>query len=117
MVKGKPSHRLWWNQCGWVWKTHLRFVVNSIKRELEGKIADCLFSRRLPRLDFLENLAVLVGGGAWALLPLGMAAVLIKGVLIFMVSINSWPQYGSFSLVAQSLHPTGAGFLSSTRGL
>ncbi|KFO25294.1 hypothetical protein H920_13322 [Fukomys damarensis] len=45
-----------------------------------------------------------------------MAAVLIRGALIFTMSITSWLQCRSFSLVAQILHPTAAGFLASTPG-
>ncbi|KFO27582.1 hypothetical protein H920_11019 [Fukomys damarensis] len=38
-------------------------------------------------------------------LSLGMAAAFIRGALIFTLSITSWLQCGSLSLVAQILHP------------
>lgn len=52
-----------------------------------------------------------------ALLLLEMAAVSIRGALIFTVNITGWLQSGSLSWVAQSLHLTSVGFLASTTGL
>ncbi|KFO27075.1 hypothetical protein H920_11480 [Fukomys damarensis] len=52
-----------------------------------------------------------------ASLSLGMAAVLIMGAPVFTVSITSGLPCGSFNLVAQILHLTGAGFLASSTGL
>ncbi|EHB09148.1 Amiloride-sensitive cation channel 1, neuronal [Heterocephalus glaber] len=46
-----------------------------------------------------------------------MAAVFVKGALIFTVRITSWLQCGSLSLVAEILHLTSIDALASTTGL
>ncbi|KFO25421.1 hypothetical protein H920_13182 [Fukomys damarensis] len=46
-----------------------------------------------------------------------MAAVPFRKALVFALSVTSWLQCRSLDLVAQTLHPTNAGFLVSTTGL
>lgn len=43
-----------------------------------------------------------------------MVAVLFREALVLSLSVISWFQCRSFSVLAQILHPTGAGFLAPT---
>ncbi|KFO33126.1 hypothetical protein H920_05314 [Fukomys damarensis] len=85
-------------------------------REEDGMLL--IFLEKLAKAGFPDmNSAFLIVRGARVLAVTGMAAALVRGALLFSSCFASWLQARSRSLVAQTLHPTGAGFLASTTGL
>lgn len=63
------------------------------------------------------NLVVKIGGALESSQSLRMTAVFFRGALVLTLSVVSWLQCRSLSMVAQILHPAGIGFLATTIGL
>lgn len=94
---------------------HLRVTANSTGGGLEEKTVFLL--EELGTLALLTGARLFSSEERRSSLSLRMAAGVVGGALVLTLSIASWLQCRSHSLLAQIVHLTGKDFLASTTNL